>query len=461
MANLDAPDIRAWRTTTGREPAVRIGIVLDADDMKSLNIEMPDETYELRGRGCPTRTLRRSRIEARLSGNSVLVRIDNGTLERAPLWRLVPQADQPIVRGTGALVRDIVAGRGFHWRKTLDQHLTGVLELRPARHGLILVNEIAIEPYLAGVITAEMGADCPAEFLKAQCVVARSWLLALTEKMHEGEPFDRCNDDCCQRYQGTDELSEAAITATNGTRGLALLDEQGDVVDANYSKCCGGVSELPEHAWGVPKSGLTSIVDAPPGGVEHRFSPVTGDIFQEYLTGAWIENTKAYCSPNVVPPKDFARYLGRVDETADYFRWTIELTRGQVEEAIRAHVQEAVGFERLHDLRVTSRGVSGRAITLDIEYVDGDGAHQTFTLPNEYRIRQALHPGFLFSSAIAIEMDRDKDGAPERITYRGAGWGHGAGLCQIGALGMGVCGIDHAAILRHYFPSTRLAKAYP
>jgi len=461
MAHLDAPDIRTWRTTTGREPVVRIGVVLDADDMKVINLETPDEVYELRGRGCPTRTLRRSRVEARLSDNSVLVRVDNGTLERAPFWRIVPQADQPIVCGAGARVRDIVAGRGFHWRKTIDQHLTGVLELRPARHGLILVNEIALEPYLAGVITAEMGAECPAEFLKAQCVVARSWLLALTEKMHEGEPFDRCNDDCCQRYQGTDELGDAAIAATTGTRGQALLDAQGAVVDANYSKCCGGVSELPEHVWGDPKSGLSSIVDAPAGGREHRFSPVTSDVFQEYLSGAWLKDTKVFCSPNIVRPRDFARYLGRVDETADYFRWTIELSRAQVEEAIRAHVPEAIGFERLHDLRVASRGVSGRAITLDLEYVDSGGAHHTFTLPTEYRIRQALHPGFLFSSAIAIDIQRDAAGVPGKFTYRGAGWGHGAGLCQIGALGMGLCGSNHAAILKHYFPSTRLAQVYP
>ncbi|HRX86519.1 MAG TPA: SpoIID/LytB domain-containing protein, partial [Phycisphaerae bacterium] len=443
MANLDAPDIRSWRTTTGREPTVRIGIVLDADDMKVLHIETPDEPYELRGRGCPTRAVRRSRIEARLSDNSVLVRVDNGTLERAPFWRLVPQADQPVEHGCGALVRDVVAGRGFHWRKTIDQHLTGVLELRPARHGLVLVNETSLEPYLAGVITAEMGAECPLEFLKAQCVVARSWLLALTEKMHDGEPFDRCNDDCCQRYQGTDELSDVAIAATTGTRGMALLDSQGKVVDANYSKSCGGVSELPEHVWGVHKPGLSAVVDAPPGGVEHRFNPVTGDVFDEYLNGAWIESTKVYCSPNVVAPKDFARYLGRVDETDDYFRWTIRLARSEIDETIKAHVPEAEDFVRLHDLRVASRGVSGRAISLVVAYLDSAGQHREVTLPSEYRIRQALHPGFLFSSAIAIEIERDAAGVPEQISYRGAGWGHGAGLCQIGALGMGLCGIDH------------------
>jgi SpoIID/LytB domain protein len=202
-------------------------------------------------------------------------------------------------------------------------------------------------------------------------------------------------------------------------------------------------------------------VDAPPGGAEHRFLPITADNFQDYLSGAWLKGTKAYCSPNVVAPRDFGRYLGRVDEGGHYFRWTMTLSRAEVEQSIRAHVPEAEKFERLQDLRVTARGVSGRALKMVLEYVNSAGAHQEFTLPSEYRIRQALHPGFLFSSAIAIEIERDSAGTPRTITYRGAGWGHGAGLCQIGALGMGLCGIDHAAILKHYFPSTKLATVYP
>lgn len=461
MVYLEAPDMRSWRPTSGREPVVRIGVVLDADATTVLHLETPDEPCELRGKGSPNRALRHARVEARYSQDGVLLRIDGGTLERAPLWRIVLQGGRPIERGAGALVRDIVAGRGFHWRKRIDQHLTGVLELRPGRRGLILVNELALEPYLAGVITAEMGAECPLDFLKAQCVVARSWLLAMTETMHAGEPFDRCNDDCCQRYQGTDELSDVAISATTGTRGLALLDAQGRVVDANYSKCCGGVSEIPEHVWGIHKPGLTSIVDAPAGGVEDRFAPVTGDNFNEYLNGAWLADTKVYCSPNVVPPADLARYLGRVDEIGEYFRWTIRLPRTDVDAAIRAHVPEAEGFDRLHDLCVTARGVSGRAIRMDVVYLDRSGRQQRVSLPSEYRIRQALHPGFLYSSAIAIDIERDTNGIPQTLTYRGAGWGHGAGMCQIGALGMGLCSIDYADILRHYFPSSRLAPVYP
>ncbi|MCB9850352.1 MAG: SpoIID/LytB domain-containing protein [Phycisphaerales bacterium] len=461
MNNQQAPDIRSWRTTTGREPVVRIGVVLDVDEMSTVHMRLPEEDYDLVGKGSPTRTLRDARIEARVSDGTVLVRIDDGVLERAPIWRIVPRKDQPIVRGAGALVRDIVAGRGFHWRKLIDQRLTGVLELRAGSRGLILVNEIPLEPYLAGVITSEMGAECPVEFLKAQCVVARSWLLALTEDMHDGEPFDRCNDDCCQRYQGTDELSPGAIEATVGTRGLALLDEKGGVVDANYSKSCGGISELPEHVWGITKPGLTSIIDAPPGGPESRFSPVTGDTFEEYLSGAWLDDTKVYCSPNIVPPAEFARYLGKVDEGGDYFRWEISMTRAELEETVRTHVPEAVDFAKLTDLRVEARGVSGRATKLTVVYDDAKGEQHQVLLDSEYRIRQALHPGFLYSSAIAIATQRDADGDIEKVTCRGAGWGHGAGLCQIGALGMGLCNIENAAILKHYFPTAKLKTVYP
>ena len=461
MNRNQAPDIRSWRPASGREPVVRIGVVLDVDAMDRLGMEIPDEAYELRGKGSPARTLRKLRLEARAGDDAVLLRIEDAAFERAPVWRIVPHAEQPLERGAGALVRDVVAGRGFHWRKRIDQRLTGVLELRPGPRGLILVNELPIEPYLAGVITAEMGAECPVEFLKAQCVVARSWLLALTEHMHDGQPFDRCNDDCCQRYQGTEEISPQALAATVETRGLALLDPQGEVVDANYSKGCGGVSETPEHVWGKAKPGLTSIVDAPPGGPEHRFAPVSEAGFAEYLAGAWIADTKVYCSPNVVPPKDFPKYLGRVDEGGDYFRWQARVSAEELAANLHKHVADADGLARVTDLRVEARGVSGRATRLEVAFVDRDGEERTALLDSEYRIRQALHPDFLYSSAIDIAIERDDAGQPVAFAYRGAGWGHGAGLCQIGALGMGLCGIGHAEILKHYFPTTRLATVYP
>jgi stage II sporulation protein D len=375
--------------------------------------------------------------------------------------QVTPQEKTPTASGAGILVRDVVAGRGFHWQKKADQTLQGDLEFIAAPGGIVMVNELPLEEYLVGVITAEMGGACPVEFLKAQCVVARSWLLAMTEPKHDADPFDRCNDDCCQRYQGTGDMSASAIDAVQGTRGLALIDPAGKVLDANYSKSCGGISELAEHVWGEPKPGISAIVDAPTGDPVQRYMPVTEDNLDAFLDGDWLDNTRAFCSTHVVPVDTISKYLGRVDEVDDYFRWTVNYTRAELESLLRDKLPDAAELAELRDLQVTSRGVSGRAIRVELKWTDQAGSEVVHELDSEYRIREILHRGFLYSSAFASRIKRDDGGTIESVNLRGAGWGHGAGLCQIGALGMGLTGHDVDAICQHYYPQATLVAVYP
>src|SRR5688572_28992314 len=214
--------LRQWKIVSGEEPTVRIGVVLAEDQLSAIEIH-PDAA---------------TKVSAKLDGDALAVQMNDQPPQRMTSWSFAPQKPATPAQGDGALVKGVVAGRGFHWQKKVDQTLAGKLELLPSPRGLILVNELPLEWYLAGVITSEMSSKCPIEFLRAQCITARSWLLAFTEPKHRGQPFDRCNDDDCQRYQGTGDLSKVAVDAVESTRGMCLVAED-KVVDANYSKSCG------------------------------------------------------------------------------------------------------------------------------------------------------------------------------------------------------------------------------
>lgn len=449
--------IREWTRAAHSEPIVRIGVILDGDAQAVVHLRTPAHPHVLEPGGpiAPE-----TAIEVRRDGGTLVVRCGDGPPVRTPKLCLTCTAAPRLAPGVGVLVRDVVAGRGFHWQKRIDQTLAGALELLPGEHGVIVVNVLGLEDYLAGVITAEMSGACPTDLLKAQCIVARSWLLAMTEPKHETDPFERCNDDCCQRYQGTGDLSPTALAAVRETRGEVLLTRAGNVVDANYAKCCGGVSELPRHVWGLEKPGLASVVDAPAGAAERRFSPVTEANLAAYLTGDWVKTTQVFCSPNVVPPDAIGRYLGRVDESGEYFRWHVTYDLDELEALLREKLPEAADLAELRDLRVLTRGVSGRASRVALDWTSTAGRPVSVTLPSEYRIREVLHRKFLYSSAFAIHVQRTRAGQIERVTLQGAGWGHGVGLCQIGALGMALKGHDYQTICRHYYPEARLEAAY-
>ncbi len=461
-------DLHTWTPGARAEPSVRIGVILESDGYKKIDLVTPDEVCLITqgtqgdGGGAVDRPIPSgTAIHIERTDEGLTLRTAECSIGPVDRLRVDPQEIASSPPGSGILVRNVVAGRGFHWQKQADQTLAGSLEFVAAPGGIVMVNQLPMEDYLVGVITAEMGSACPVEFLKAQCVVARSWLLAMTEPKHHDEPFDRCNDDCCQRYQGTGDMSQSAIDAVRGTRGLALIDPNGKVLDANYAKSCGGISELAEHVWGQPKPGINAIVDAPTDDPVQRFMPVTEDNLDTFLDGDWLSNTRAFCSTHIVPVETISQYLGRVDEIDDYFRWTVNYTRAELESLLRDKLPQAAGLVELRDLRVLSRGVSGRAIQVELKWNEQDGSEVVHLLDNEYRIREVLHRGFLYSSAFAARIQRNSDEKFISITLRGAGWGHGAGLCQIGALGMGLTGHDVDAICGHYYPQATIEAVYP
>lgn len=485
----DFCSLSQWGPDLGCEPHIRVGIVLPSDEVKTLSLDVPEHPYHVQVEGQNVARSAADRMELSVQEGAVVLCGATGEQIRGGVIRLVPIDPGALQQGSGVPLHDVITGRGFHWQKRVSFSLGGTLEFRTFDGHILAVNELGLEDYLQGVITAEMSGRCPVEFLKSQCVVARSWVLAHTEQKHTAWPIDRCNDDCCQRYHGTSYLTPRAAEAVAATRGQVILAADGRIIDANYSKSCGGIMEAPEHVWFTSKPGQRAGVDAPAGSTAGQFMPVTEANLDEYLTGSWLGETDVFCSPEVVPDQDLPRYLGSVDEGGGHFRWCVEYNRSELEDLIRrklAHtftenaVQAPAGdkpvlvadvpplvpdadvpmLDRLRDIRVLARGPSGRACELEIEYADVSGASRRIAIRSEYRIRESLHEKFLFSSAFKVEIERDSVGEPERIRLVGAGWGHGAGLCQIGALGMAVKGYTCAEILHHYFEGVDLRALY-
>ena len=419
-------------TKAEKRDNVRIGVVLPQDRMKRLRIEIPGADYTLNG----TR-VRGAALDAGVDGDGIAI----GT-GKSGHWMLEPVTQND---AGGITLRGCRIGRGFHWESRIDLVLPGRVELSVVDGHLLVVNELSVETYLKGVITAEMSGGCPVEFAKAQCIVARSWLYATSERKHEDVGVDFCHDDCCQRYQGVGALTPTARAAVEETGGQVLVHENGGVVDANYHKSCGGIVEAPEAVWGEPKAGQHSVVDAPADSRVRAFYPVGQERIANYVSGRWLTTCSAYCGPRMVPDADLPNYLGRVDDGGGHFRWSIAYTPKQLARILTTKLLGELG--EIHDLVVTRRGCSGRALSLDVVYDDGAGVRRTVTVEGQHAIRDALSESFLYSSAFDVRWDRNAG----TVTLVGAGWGHGAGMCQIGALGMALAGYDHERILMHYF----------
>lgn len=454
-------DIRQWSPTTGQEPVIRVGLILAADRCATVRITPGAERCAVEpAEGIGWTTDDDATLTFASQRGRLVVRRGNAMLPLGSHATVRPITAGALRAGAGICVHDVPAGRGFHWETQRDVRVPGAVEVYADGDVVVVVNVVPLEDYLSGVITAEMSGSCPGALLEAQCIVARSWLLAMTEAKHQNEPFHRCNDDCCQRYQGTDGISAAALAAVDATRGLVLLTPTRDVLDANYAKSCGGVSERARFVWGADKPGISAVVDAPAGSGADRFLPVTEANLAEYLDGAWAGAAGVFCSPAVVPIDVLGEYLGRVDRVDDYFRWHAVLPFATLREHWQRQAGPLAEVARLHDLRVLGRGVSGRVAQLEVVGADSHGRACQVQLPNEYAIRAALHPRFLYSSAFVTELERDAAGAVQTVGLRGAGWGHGVGLCQIGALGMALRGYDAQAICTHYYPQATLEHVY-
>ncbi|MDR0766587.1 MAG: SpoIID/LytB domain-containing protein [Odoribacteraceae bacterium] len=359
----------------------------------------------------------------------------------------------------------VVIGTRFHWERAEEQRFRGALSFVREGEEIVAVNILSLEDYLTSVISSEMNANAPPEFLKAHAVISRGWLLAQREKKtgdegqqagNEGELvrwfdcrqhslYDVCADDHCQRYQGVGRENAAAAQATRDTRGEVLLYD-GKVCDTRFSKCCGGVTERFDTAWEDRFHPYLVKVDDRSDGVP---SP---DLRVEENARAWILSTPAVdCNAG---GEVLAGVLNDYDrETRDFFRWTVTYPAGELSALVESRLHAGLGD--LLDLQPVERGVSGRIVRLRLV-----GTRGSLVIGKELLIRRALSRSHLYSSAFVVTVDRDKTGHPSRFILRGAGWGHGVGLCQIGAAVMSARGYSYREILSRYFPGTRLTTIY-
>jgi stage II sporulation protein D len=371
-------------------------------------------------------------------------------------------------------LKNVVIGISFHWERKENQKFRGALKIIKEENHLSAINLLPLEDYLTSVISSEMSATSSPQLLRAHAVISRSWLLAQKEKERslkqqrapetviekEGERikwydredhlnFDVCADDHCQRYQGITRAStpevEAAIADTFGQ----VLMFEGDICDARYSKCCGGVTEIFENVWEpVNHPYLAKVVDndVVPEGVDLELS-------NEKAAEKWIRgNPPAFC--NTHDKSVLSQVLNDYDqETADFYRWRVKISQEQVRELLKKKIGLDVG--EIKDLVPVERGVSGRLVKLRIEGTNGQMA-----IGKELEIRKALSDSHLYSSAFVVDIEPGTDNIPKSFTLIGAGWGHGVGLCQIGAAMMGHRGYSYQEILEHYFRGAGLEKRY-
>jgi SpoIID/LytB domain protein len=361
---------------------------------------------------------------------------------------------------------NVTIGNRFHWERTEDQTFQGSLILQIRDGGAITaINEISLEDYLTSVVSSEMASTAPMEFLMAHAILARSWLLAALDRKREvtGTPkpteqpngkegevmrwydrqdhdlFDVCSDDHCQRYQGiTKILSKRAGEAVHETCGMAMT-YQDKICDARYSKACGGLTEQFDTAWGdkrIPY--LESIPDAPT-------SPHL--IRTEEEVQRWIlSEPEAYC--NTKDEALLERILPDFDrETKSFFRWRVEYSRKELEEILRE--KSGFDFGTLKEILPLQRGPSGRISRLKIV-----GSKKSMVVGKELEIRRWLSKSHLYSSAFVVIVEGD------RFILRGAGWGHGVGLCQVGAAVMATKEFSAEEILKHYFRGVEIRKIY-
>ena len=358
---------------------------------------------------------------------------------------------------------DVTIGIGFHWERNERQVFRGTFRLVKRRAGLTVTNEVSLEEYVTSVISSEMSATCPLELLKAHAVISRSWLwfpkahptlsggaLRADPDAHEilrwygreAHPdFDVCADDHCQRYQGiTKAFSPAAAEAVRATAG-EFLRYNGAICDARFSKSCGGITERYATAWEdreIPY--LESVYDGPPYSRAHGSVPSIRNSPE-----AWIRSKpSAYC--NTDDSELLARILPGFDqETRDFFRWRLTYTPEELGDLIGSRVSVKLGSIR--DLQALARGPSGRIYRLKIV-----GERDYVIIGKELEIRRALSRTHLYSSAFVVDKE------PDGFVLYGAGWGHGVGLCQIGAAVLANEGKNYGEILQHYYRGTAVGS---
>ena len=408
-----------------------------------------------------------------VSGNQVVSFSEGGILWNDSQYReltFTPQDDK-----NSFSLYDVTIGLNYHWERQETQVFSGTLKLVVDEDKIVAINILPVEEYLISVISSEMNVNSPLELLKAHAVVSRSWLFAQIEKRkalsgkdegffsfiktkeeyirwydrEDHTIFDVCADDHCQRYQGiTKATNDTAAEAVHATRGRLLMHGK-KICDARFSKCCGGVTEEFENCWEDKHYPyLTSIRDT-----EKEENLPIPDLTKEEEAERWIRKApKSFCDTH--NQKILSQILNNYDqETTDFYRWKVRYTQAELAELIRTKTKTDYG--EIIDLIPVQRGPSGRICKLKIV-----GTLKTFTIGKEMEIRRTLSDSHLFSSAFVVDKGEIKENIPQWFILSGAGWGHGVGLCQIGAAVMGQKGYTYEEILLHYYKGAEIRKFY-
>ena len=457
-ASKDAEDAAEASSTLynkGKQPDVTVGIVSAQKILFSLN-----KPYLAKGE--------------KVLGEQVVEFSEGGVLWNGNQYSQL--TFHPQSADASFSLSDVTIGVNFHWERKETQTFLGTLRFVVESDKIVAINELPVEKYLESVISSEMSATSSLELLKAHAVISRSWLLAQMKKRREVAEsgnnffsftrkedtlirwydredhtlFDVCADDHCQRYQGiTKETSPHVAEAIRQTKGQILMDGE-EICDARFSKCCGGITEEFQYCWeDTPKTYLTAVRDIALG-VEHTLPNLTNEEEAE----KWIRfNPPAFC--NTQDKKILSEVLNDYDqETVNFYRWKETLSQKKLQQLIADKLKMDLGA--ILDMKAVERGKSGRISKLQII-----GTEKTFTIGKELEIRRTLSDSHLLSSAFVVDKyDKDEQGVPQRFELIGAGWGHGVGLCQIGAAVMGEQGYHYDAILLHYYQGAEIKKLY-
>lgn len=448
--------ITGKKETQMKEPLIHVGILLQ---QQKIDFSLPSG-YTLNSRN--------------MQAGDYSVEVTDGKLlfNGEAFDELAFEADD--LHHNAFVLRDVIIGVQFHWERREDQHFLGSLKFIVENGGVSAINIISLEDYLTSVISSEMSATSSEELLKAHAVISRSWLLAQILKNQDLKNdganyrtsfetpteiirwydredhfnFDVCADDHCQRYQGITRQSTPLVRQViDRTRGEALMFGN-EICDARFSKCCGGVTETFENVW---EPVVHPYLQAKP---DHTEGSPLPDLTVEENAEEWIRSSPpAFC--NTQDAQVLKQVLNDYDrETADFYRWKITYSQEGLSTLIRE--RSGIDFGEIIALQPLERGTSGRIIRLKII-----GTERVMTIGKELEIRRTLSKSHLYSSAFVVDtQDEDENGIPQTFTLTGAGWGHGVGLCQIGAAIMAEKGYTYQQILEHYFPQSKIIRNY-
>jgi SpoIID/LytB domain protein len=398
-----------------------------------------------------------------LCKENIITLVDPNGKKTAVSKEIVIKPD--FLKKSSFIINNIKIGINFHWERILNQEFRGSLKIKAINsNSFTLINIIPLEAYLEAVICSEMSAESPIEFLKAHCAISRSWLLAqlnkkqqqtkqdTTEKSSDWtdsqkhKDFDVCADDHCQRYHGIKSINPSVKKALKETRGEVLMSE-GEICDTRFSKCCGGITERFSTCWeDTDFTFLTPVIDGP--GNNPQAYPANEKEFYDFI----ISEPDSFC--NLKNIKILSRILPDFDqETNSFFRWTVNYSQQELKKILLE--KTGIDFGNIINLIPVLRGASGRIINLRIV-----GQTNETEIKKELEIRKALSKTHLYSSAFVVIPYGNEGSCPEGFTLRGAGWGHGVGLCQIGAASMAEKGYNYESILSHYFKNTIIKKIY-